>query len=447
MKTNKNSFMDFFSSIRLTLFTLFFLAVTSIIGTVIPQGEPAQFYINTYGPTWATLFQIFSVPTMYTSWWFVFFLTLLSVNLVVCTIDRFPGIWGLVKADILSQEPARVEKMSGRRSFVGQAAGPDAAALISSELTRGGWKPRQAERDGAILIGGQKGPWTRLGVLAVHTSIIVIFIGAIIGSVFGFKASVMIPEGAATDRVYAFGSAAQIPLGFQVRCDEFKVEFYDNGAPKEYLSVLTVIENGRELFSRSIEVNDPLDHRGLTFYQSSYEGYNEYLVHLKDLTTGEEQQFLIPPYQQIPWGDEIVFGIINMAGRGQMGGNQFKIWFTDNKAEASTFWLKDGEATTLTRPATNFSISIKQRFATGLQVTKDPGVWYVYAGCGLMILGLIIAFFLSHRRVWVVVREGEGSTKVVLAGSANKNKLGMEKELDTLAAALRNNAKLNLIEE
>ena len=62
---------------------------------------------------------------------------------------------------------------------------------------------------------------------------------------------------------------------------------------------------------------------------------------------------------------------------------------------------------------------------TGLSVTKDPGVWVVWIGCGLMIFGLIVSFFFSHQKVWVRIPKTGG--EIVLAGSANKNRIGFEK--------------------
>ncbi|MBT8346605.1 MAG: cytochrome c biogenesis protein ResB, partial [Desulfofustis sp.] len=46
---NNNSIWQFFSSVKLALVTLFLIAVTSIIGTVIPQKEAAEFYVSKYG--------------------------------------------------------------------------------------------------------------------------------------------------------------------------------------------------------------------------------------------------------------------------------------------------------------------------------------------------------------------------------------------------------------
>ncbi|PIX23835.1 MAG: hypothetical protein COZ69_07610, partial [Deltaproteobacteria bacterium CG_4_8_14_3_um_filter_45_9] len=73
---------------------------------------------------------------------------------------------------------------------------------------------------------------------------------------------------------------------------------------------------------------------------------------------------------------------------------------------------------------------------TGLQVAKDPGVWVVWIGCGLMIFGLIVSFFFSHQRVWVRIPKGSGG-EIVLAGSANKNQLGFEKTFGELVEGIR----------
>ena len=73
---------------------------------------------------------------------------------------------------------------------------------------------------------------------------------------------------------------------------------------------------------------------------------------------------------------------------------------------------------------------------TGLQVVYDPGVWVIWAGCTLMVIGLWFAFFSSHRRVWVRLREEGGATAVVLAGNANKNRESFAEEFERLGDAI-----------
>jgi cytochrome c biogenesis protein len=73
---------------------------------------------------------------------------------------------------------------------------------------------------------------------------------------------------------------------------------------------------------------------------------------------------------------------------------------------------------------------------TGLQVTKDPGVWIVWIGCGLMIFGLIVSFFFSHQRVWIRIPKSSGK-EILLAGSTNKNRVGFEKTFNHLVDGVR----------
>jgi cytochrome c biogenesis protein len=74
---------------------------------------------------------------------------------------------------------------------------------------------------------------------------------------------------------------------------------------------------------------------------------------------------------------------------------------------------------------------------TGLQVVHDPGVDVIWAGCTLMVLGLWFAFFVSHRRVWVRLREDGGASAVALAGNANKNRESFTEEFEKLGDALQ----------
>jgi cytochrome c biogenesis protein len=66
---------------------------------------------------------------------------------------------------------------------------------------------------------------------------------------------------------------------------------------------------------------------------------------------------------------------------------------------------------------------------TGLQVAKDPGVWVVWLGCTLMLVGLYIAFFMSHKRIWVVVSKGHAR----MYGNASKNQAAFEMQFDTVS--------------
>jgi cytochrome c biogenesis protein len=73
---------------------------------------------------------------------------------------------------------------------------------------------------------------------------------------------------------------------------------------------------------------------------------------------------------------------------------------------------------------------VEKKMFTGLQVAKDPGVWIVWIGCALMVVGIYGAFLISHRRIWIRLQNGH----VTIGGNASKNQASFEqcfKELET----------------
>lgn len=450
MSENKNEVWAFFASVKLALFTFFILATTSIIGTVIPQGKEMDFYIQNFGAGTAKLFQVLNVPDMYNAWWFVSLLVVFSINLMVCTIDRFPNIWRLVKMDNLAMDLERIIKMPKRQAYSAEMSVADLNREVMSVMSATSWKFQSAEKDGGTLYSAQKAPWSRLGVIAVHVSILVIFLGAIIGSALGYKASVMITEGRSTTAVYAHdGKSTPIPLDFEVRCDRFELDVYDTGAPKEFTSDLVVLKDGKEVYSKSIEVNDPLQYGGLTFYQSSYNAYeNTYVVELENNATNVAKKFIIGPGREVKWPEEgVAFGITNRMGPGFMGRFRHKIWFNDANGSPAQFWMDEGTPVVVERTGASYNMKIRQLYATGLQVTKDPGVWYVYIGCAMMLLGLYVAFFLSHRKIWLYISEEGAKARLHISGTSNKNKLGFDNDFAALTDLLENNESLKLTKE
>jgi cytochrome c biogenesis protein len=450
MGTIKNNIIwNFFKSVKLALFTFFTLAITSIIGTVIQQNEDPAVYVREYGATAAKLFHILGITDMYNAWWFIGLLILFSINLIVCSLNRFPDTWRLVVMDNLAIAPERLGRMRSRASFISGLAANDLVTLLEQGMAAAGWKPRKGTKEGGgVRFVAQKGAWTRLGVYMVHLSILVIFVGAIIGSLFGYKASLMLPMKGTSDIVYVRGSNMPKKLGFTIRCDDFDISYYDNGAPKEYRSQITILEDGKEKLSHSLIVNDPLDYKGLTFYQASYKGFDEFLITIKNQTTQEERIFRVPPLRKIIWPESgITFGIVNYQPPNPWGEYGLKIWFSDGKGAPSEFLLDGSRPVVIERADTSYLMSSKQFFATGLQIAKDPGVWYVYVGCIMMLLGLAMAFFLSHKRIWLLVTGDGNRSRLLVSGASNKNKVGFERDFDALVAKLTQNEKLQLGEE
>ncbi len=443
----KNSIAALFASVQLALFLLFLLAATSIIGTLIPQNNPQGFYIDKFGKKTADLLHILDITDMYNSWWFLTLLGFFSINLIVCSLERIPQVIRTIRKDGLVIQPEQLEKFPLHTEKILNGSSADAAERVTSLFNAQGWKYRHTEKNGGQLFFAEKGAWTRFGVYVVHVSILIILAGAAVGSTivakkilrnphFAFKGSIMIPETESADHIIAFKSGTRLDLGFSVHCDSFTIEYYPNGMPKTYRSKVTVIDGGKPALSTDIEVNRPLTYKGVTFYQSSYQPYQDYIVSLKKKATGAEHTEVIAPARQMNWQPEnISYGIINREGQGEVT-RRLKIWFTDHKGEPSTFWVGVGQEAMIERPTGTYSFQARQLYATGLQATKDPGVWLVYSGCLLMLVGLFMAFFLSHRKLYAFVQPLEGQSRILFAGEANKNKVGFSDKFAELISKL-----------
>jgi cytochrome c biogenesis protein len=448
LKNQTNDFVTslwrFFSSLKLTIFLLIGLAVVSIIGTVIPQGTPPPMeYLQTISETKFELYSKLGFFNMYHSWWFILLLYLLTLNLVACSLRRLPHDWKLVNRQVTVLDE-QLEKSLPNVQFwkVSQSAAnlkDPVAAMLGQEFAT----PLVTKVNEEYHLFAQKGRFSRLGVYILHFSIIIVFIGAMIGSFFGYKAFVQIAEGEAASAVTST-SGEPINLGFAVRCDSFSLSFYDSGAPKEYRSVLSVIENGRlTVDHQAVIVNSPLTYRGITFYQSSYSqaGPPTFRFAVRDRKSGATTLVTATGNRpvELSEGETLtVLGYVPNFGTIFPGytGPAVQVQMTGENVTTEPFALLEKYPAFNADKGGAYFISFagsNQKWRTGLQVTKDPGVWVVWLGCFLLVTGIFVSFFLSHRRIWVRI----GGGRIVVAGSTSKNQAVFRSSFDDLIEKLK----------
>ncbi len=463
-KTPVDILWDFFSSIKLAVVLFALIASTSIVGTILEQGASPEKNIivlerivgKGMAPHLYRFFETLGFLDMYHSWWFVSFLVLFAANLIICSLDRLPRILKLVREPARPLRPGQLRSLSLKREISLKGLPGDNHDFIMNTLKSSGFRVQNSPlENGGFQLYGQKGGWTRLGVYITHLSILVILAGAVIGIFFGFKGFLNLPEGYTSEVAYARNGKPH-ELGFAVRCDDFEVEFYGmSEMPKDYKSWLTVIDNGREVVKKMIEVNEPLRYKGYTFYQSSYgmmpnaQGYFIFTVtgpggKTETITKRLGESFTIP-------GTEIKGTIkdfspalaTDQSGKtytysDMMNNPAAYIVFTEGGKEKYSGWVLKRFPTTWNLPDGNRIEFIDYWGAqyTGLQVRKDPGVWIVYLGSIIMGFGLYITFFTSHKKIWVFAEENGKNTLLTIAGSTNKNRAAYERKIDKIAGRL-----------
>ena len=425
------------------------LAITSIIGTLIKQGQPDTYYVEEYGPGLARLFEQLSFTEMYSAWWFVALLCLFAANLVVCSIERLPGVWRQMRADNLAIETRQLESMSTKHQAETNISVSAASEQLKVILSNAGWSsPSQLNREGATLYAAQKGAWTRLGVYIVHLSILIVLVGAIIGALFGYQAYVFIPEGTSASNIYLRKDKQPIALGYTLQCDWFEKSYYPNGMIKQYRADLSVMDPEREApYKKSVIVNDPLSYRGLTFYVGDGFPMDQYFVVIRNQRTGTEQAFRVAPEQDVSWNSSSEAFRIDQVDYDE-DGNALRAKFSfgpENSASRSEIWINNQGTVTLNQEDGQYTFSYRQLYSTLLLITKDPGVMTVYVGFCLMVLGLAISFFMSHRRIWVYIApRGKSGAQILVSGSSNKNKPGFAKRFENLIVAIEQDATLKV---
>ena len=450
MSTAQRSFAqsvwDFFCSLKLTIFLLIALALTSIIGTVLPQGQLPPEYVAQISQTKLQIYSKLGFFDMYHSWWFITLLYIFSLNLTCCSIKRLPHVFKFISEPmlVLGESQRGAFSLKQEISFSGALeAGREAMqSFLGKELAA----PVASEHNGEIHLFAQKNPWSRLGVYVVHASILVIFVGAIIGSLAGYKGYVSIVEGGSVSTVET-RSGQMVPLGFEVRCEKFAVDFYPTGAPKEFRSTLTVLENGQPVPGYKdvkVIVNDPLTYKGITFYQSSYGQASEGSQHFLTAAPkggGPAQRLALHEGESVQLKDGSSLKLLETAQEVRqfipgMSGAAARVELTaKGKAPQVFIVFKDypdvnaqrGDDVVLGYEGTN------AKMYTGLQVAKDPGVWVVWLGCTLMVVGLYIAFFMSHKRIWVIITKGH----IRMYGNASKNQAAFSMQFEEIATKLK----------
>ena len=436
------------ASLRLTMAVLILLALVSIIGTVIPQGQLPPEYLASIGGEQGNRFRLYSLLgffDMYHTWWFQGLLALLSINLLTCTIKRLPHVWRIATKPEITLSSAQ-ETTATCSAALEVPENIDHNRLVAAVAAVVG-KPTIAEKDHELHLFVQQRPWARLAVYGVHASVILIFIGAIIGNIFGFKGFVAIPEGG-TVSSFTDRKGQDRPLGFELRCDQFTVSFYDapgggpSQMPKEFKSILTLTENGKEIpgytHARLI-VNEPLTYKGITFYQSSYgkTGSHRFKVGDTTMTVNSDETGHLPDGSSM----HIIEAVQDVS--------PFLPGKTGAAAQIDVHPANGGAAVTLVslanhpednkREAARYGLPVityqggTERPYTGLQVNKDPGVWVVWAGSLLMCVGLYVAFFLPHQRIWFRFSRG----RLVIAGHTTKSQAAFRQRIERIEQQLK----------
>jgi cytochrome c biogenesis protein len=446
------------ASVKITFFTFIALLLLSIPGTIILQKnissvDPGLEYSFDFWQ-WGQWFQLF---TAYHSFWYVGLIILLALNLIACSVERWPSMWRLTLKKPVPLAPATLQKRAQKRIFQWDTRLNREEFLAKAEtFSNSSWFPSTVikEEKEEVQVFWQKHRWTRMGNVVVHTSLLIIFFGAIVSSLYGFEGALNVPEASSVDTFLAFkegnlsglrsvkgGLPNERLMSFRLEAVDFQVEFYEDfpGRPKSFLTRLNAIDRGTGeiLKSQTIRVNDPFEFRNFVFYQASYGQLGDYKLALRIINKKkprEDQSF-----QRVKMGEifEVkhleakvipVRAMMDVQGLGP--GVQVQQVGDNDQLLGEPFWLlKNHPEYDFRDDNRSWGVvldEVEEQYFTGLQVGHDPGAPIYWFGCFGMILGTFYALFWQHKKYHLIwTKDG----KITFTASIHRLPVQFEKEL------------------
>ncbi len=334
-------------SMDLAITLLLVLAIASVIGTVLQQNQPYADYVIKFGPFWFDVFEAAGLYDVYSALWFLVILALLVVSTSVCVTRHTPS---MIKEMIeirthVKEKSLRAMKQSDQWTVA--SGEQESAAELAAALSQSGYRVRQVDKEGGILISAMKGSLNRLGYLFTHVAIVVICLGGLLDSNLpikfaewrgdikvetrnlasdevpmesrlpvgnqAFRGSIQIAEGRVANVAFLplrDGYLVQ-ELPFVLKVKDFRIEHYTTGQPKSFETDLVLFDDDLpEPIETTISVNHPLIHKGYAIYQSSFADGGSHLTMAAwplDENAGQaptEVNGRIFDKRRMPWGQD-----------------------------------------------------------------------------------------------------------------------------------------------
>ncbi|HSK27394.1 MAG TPA: cytochrome c biogenesis protein ResB [Jiangellales bacterium] len=265
------------TSMRVALLLLFLLALASVPGSVVPQRTVNPLAVTEFreaNPLLAEWYDRLGLFDVYSAPWFAAIYLALLVSLVGCILPRSRQHWRAVRARPPAA-PRHLSRLPEHRSYEVAATADEVLAAARATLrTR-----RYRVADDGSSLAAERGHLRETGNLVFHLAVVVVLLAVALGSLFGYRATVLVPEGGGfANSVIQFdgleaGSLfdpADLPP-FALDLDEFVMDFVDEGpsagSAEEFAATVTLVrEPGAEPETRTIRVNEPLTVSGTSVH-------------------------------------------------------------------------------------------------------------------------------------------------------------------------------------
>lgn len=408
----------FVADLRFSIFLLLLISLLSIFGTIIEQDQSLELYKSNYpltNPvfgflTWDRIIY-FGLDHVYKTWWFFTFIFLFGLSLISCTfLQQLPSLKIARRCQFFrtTSQFSRLKIFTVLNNF--------SFNQILAQIKRENYSIFQQKN----LIYCYKGLTGRIAPIIVHFSMILVLLGTIVGSLFGFKAQEIVPktESFHIQNILSNGQLTTIPKT-SARINDFWITYTKNKTVSQFYSDISILDTkGNEIKRKTISVNYPLIDNNVYYYQTDWN-----LVGLRFQT---EQNSIIE------------YPLLNL------NNNSNKIWLswvattssldegfviiTDNLQGYCSIYNEIGQF--LGNVELNETINLKSQLtlieiisSTGLQIKTDPGIPIIYAGFFFLMLSTLISY-ITYSQIWII----QNNNKLFIGGTTNRAVFDFELE-------------------
>lgn len=437
------------NSTRFVIIVLILLALASIVGVALGEKFPMNFYgaeehyRARLGDRMFDLYAGLGVFSPYRSFWFQGLLLALSAGLIACSVTRLRVTVRSALGLTFRRTPQEITSLKQHARIPVAASGrPDdgrpLARRVEDALRRRGYSVHRELTGERTALSASRGSLSHAGPYLTHLGLLLLLVGGMLSGLSGRSETVWLEPGQ---------SWSGLGKPFTTRLLDFQIPRNEKGQITQYVSTLEVSDSGGASFTKTITVNHPLRHRGLNLYQSSYRAIPDRLVGATLRAEGAEGEIEAPFGQPVALADGRSIAVQAFVADFRLSGGKVVSASDEMKNPAVRVALLDGSAESeaqwlfLNHPEFRHAdsrlgdlrlVRVSPLYATGLQATTSPGAPFIWAGFAVATLGLLLSFYLTHRKVWVLMEPDA----LYLAGMTSGQRELFQREFQALERAI-----------
>ena len=414
----KQKIFRLIADLRFSIFILLLISVFSILGTIIEQDQSLEIYKINYplnNPvfgflTWDRIL-LFGLDHVYQTWWFYMLIFLFGLSLILCTfLQQLPSLKIARRCQFfrITNQFYRIKNFTTLQNL--------SFNKILYRIKNSDYSIFQQKN----IIYCYKGLIGRIAPILVHFSMILILIGTITASLFGFKAQEIVPktESFTIQNIVNSGQLTIVPK-ITTRINDFWITYTKDRTISQFYSDISILNfQGDEIKRKTISVNYPLIYDNIYYYQTDWS-----LIGLRLKTKTD---------------NIIEYPLINLLN------DKTKVWLTwistnksldegviaiiDNLQGYSSIYDEAGkflgnielnETIRLNYPLTLIEIIS----STGLQIKTDPGIPIIYIGFLFLMISTLTSY-ITYSQIWIIQKD----QKLFIGGITNRASFDFELE-------------------